>query len=50
MAKDAGGAGLSSEKKYVAGWVTRNVFEFTNALRVTQPTTYFYFENMLRVV
>jgi len=25
--------------------VTRNVFEISNALRVTQPITYFYFEN-----
>jgi len=31
----------------VTGWVTRNVFELTNALRVTQPTTYFYFVGLV---
>ena len=47
MADDGGGVGSSSEKEYVAGCVTRNAFEFTNALRVTQPATCFNFENML---
>jgi len=40
MAEDASGAGLLSEKKYVAGWVTRHAVESSNALRVTQPATY----------
>ena len=50
MADDGGGVGSSSEKEYVAGSVTRNTFVSSNALRVTQPATYFNFENMLRVV
>jgi len=43
MAEDDGGVGLSSEKKYVAGWVTRNAFVSSNALRVTQPAIYFQY-------
>ena len=46
MADDGNGVGSSSEKEYIAGCVTRNSFVSSNALRVTQPATYFYFENM----
>ena len=46
MADDDSGVGSSSEKEYVAGCVTRNAFVSSNALPVTQPATYFNFENM----
>jgi len=49
MAEDAGGGHFSPVIVYVAGWLTRNAFKNSNALRVTQPATYFQFKNMLQV-
>ena len=46
MADDGSGVGSSSEKEYVAGCETRNAFVSSNALRVTQPATYFQNKNM----
>jgi len=35
MAEDAGGGHFSPVIVYVAGWLTRNAFKNSNALRVT---------------
>ena len=44
MAEDAGGGHFSPVIVYVAGWLTRNAFKNSNALRVTKPATYFFSE------
>jgi len=44
MADDGGGGHFSLLKVVVAGSVTRNAFENSNALRVTEPATCFFSE------
>jgi len=43
MADDGGGGHFSPLKVVVAGSVTRNAIENSNALRVTEPATCFFF-------
>ena len=49
MAEDDGSGHFSPVIIVVAGCVTHNAFESSNALWVTQPITYFQNKNMLRV-
>jgi len=44
MADDDSGGHFSPLKVVVAGSVTRNAFEFSNPLRVTEPATCFFSE------
>ena len=44
MADDCDGVHFSPLKVVVAGYVTRNAFKNSNALRVTKPATYFFSE------